>query len=318
MGKLSLFGLAGLLLSLVAHAQAVRVSQDDCSSVSDPAKRALCLGLHPATTPYIATPYSPFVRMIRDNGTAPLDVHACVQMDVIAGVGHLKMANGTLYDANPYPYIGFEMEFGSDPQNLYDEYIEAGLGYIAKTDAHPAYFAPYLRRAPDELDVNGEIPPTGFHNATRNGNPLPGYWIALDEPDKMMSEDGGLCFTYSFDPKSNYYTFDFEVSKTLAGPPFHATLKMASARFLHNGNAVQPPIHSFASRILTSVAITHDDFHPEDPAYSGMVFGANWKASARDQSDPTGAWVPYDSAHFETINSDPTGRIIFYRLDPLN
>ena|GEM_PF-3141863 len=312
--KIFLTGLLLLATSLSARAAVT----GSCDEVKDPIQKSLCLGLHPANTPFVATPYSPFVRMIRTNGSNPLDVHACVKMDVIAGAGKLKLANGKFSDANPYPYIGFEMEFGEDPHNAYNEYIEAGVGYVAPTAEHAAYFGPYLRRAPDQLDVAGEHPPVGFKNATRDGKTLPGYWLALDQPSEMMAPDGELCFTFSFNSKTNFYTFDFDVSKTLAGAAFHANLNMASARMLHHDHPESSRIQSFASRLLTSVAISHDDFHPADPAYGGLVFGAHWRAMARDQGSLNPQWTPFDSAHFEFLNSDPTGRIIFYRLDPLS
>lgn len=286
----------------------------DCAGNLTPIQQAECHGLHSAPTPYEKTPFSPLVRMIRENGKNPLDVHACVKMDVISGTGPVSVVHGQQYYANPYPYIGFEMVYGPDH---YDEYIEAGLGYSEKNALHPAFFSPYIRRAPDELDVAGAVPPDGFINATRAGKVLPGYWIADTKPELMIPPDGEFCFVYSFNPVTDYYHFEFDITKSFAGTPTHFGLEMPSARWLRKLDPTQNTIHSFASRILTSIAITNDDFHPEDPAYKNLVFGAAWRASVLDQGNASAGWVPYDSDHFQIVNSDPTGRIIFYSLDPL-
>lgn len=277
-------------------------------------QKALDAGLS-AAGPGKLIQWSPFVRLIREGSTAPIDVAACAKVVALAGAGKLKtLSDGRPFFANPHPYIGLQMTLASGQE----EYIEAGLGYDANTPETGVFFRPYIRRAPDDVDVGGPQPPEDYEARTRNGVPLPGYWAAKREDlTRLMATDGEICMNFSLDPRTNLYHFDYTIKNPASGEePFSKTLTMASVRKGLASGSAGARIVKFQARLLTSIAITGESFDPTDPVFKSSVFAVDWKASARDWARGT-EFEPYSVRNFWVANYDPVGDFIFYRLGSL-
>jgi len=176
-------------------------------------------------------------------------------------------------------------------------------------------FRPYLRRAPDEEEIDGTRPPDGWEMRVRKGASLPGFWSAMESrPDHLVAPDGEVCLSFSFDSARNVYVADFQIKKTMAGGNFQQRLEMPSARKILS--AGKSPILGFEARILTTVAITENQYLPSDPIYQDLVYGVHWSADALDHGAKGAGWSPFAQGA-EFVNSDPSGDVIFSALQPL-
>lgn len=281
------------------------------------------------------------IRLVRTNGSRPIETRGCAKIDFMTHVGRLKTnklsptTHGPIY-ANPYIYVSFQVSLGSGRS----EYIEAGIGYLEDDPRTGPYFTPYLRRAPDDVKVGNAVPPKGWMQRTgiRAGYSkpilLPGFWQAAAYWPKQSLEKEGwaegfddrtlaapigeFCYQFKLNTHSNNYEFDYLIKDPAAGNvPYGTHLEMPSIRKTYSPGSANARIRRFETRLLTTIAVTDEAYKKGNPLYSKLGLGVRWKALVRD-SLPGSKWEPFDQdrSRFRKYSYDPAGKILFYELLP--
>lgn len=310
--------------------------------------RARELGLVPGPAPATNDIYSPYLRKIHQGEDKPLAIRACFETKLIVDAGKKEaMGPWRELDANPYAYLGLKLEWGpivtdQTPDELpakpTAEYIEAGLGFPPSSSGIRNLFRPYIRRAPDDLDIYAVMdqdggapsdkkisePPSKWERILRpsTGQLLPGYWaVKGSEKSEMMDLSGKICISFAFLEEQNIYRFQYEITNVIEGKieKIYRLVEMPSTRQLVSRIATKSKLRSTQARLLTSVAISRLDYSPEDPRLANLAFGVDWKAQILDPSLGA-AWSFFaapENKRFRTENGDSRGNVIFYQLRDL-